>query len=288
MLTKIHSAQGKNTRWNSATEAWQFLFYCQFILLLGESGISPRVLLKITLHQLHSDQSISTQIFVLSLSYGLLSTTDLTHPKSCCQGMSYVTVVYDAINHWKYHRPSCCSSVSAKKSSSEDDAALRKLENEDSKELEEPEIEDSDKFKVDLTVQSSDSPMVDEVAAETDTDKSLPQLTQEQINLDQFSLSKVWIVFNTFSVAYSISKTRVNWTEVHRATEATGGCCSVQCCAASCSVCPALWMSVGSCSSLYKTAWNGNMDNLNFHYCCSSYSPVLWVYDRMHFILMVL
>jgi hypothetical protein len=89
-----------------------------------------------------------------------------------------------------------------KKSSFKDDAALRELEDEDGKEPEEPEMEDGD--KVDPTVQSSDSSMVDDVAAETDADDSLPQLTQEQINLSRFSLSKVWIVVNTISVAYSL------------------------------------------------------------------------------------
>ena len=89
-----------------------------------------------------------------------------------------------------------------KKSSFKDDAALRELENEDGEEPEEPEMEDGD--EVDPAVQSSDSAMVDEAAAETDTDESHPQLTQEQINLGQFSLSKVWIVVNTISVAYSL------------------------------------------------------------------------------------
>ena len=49
------SVQSENKRWNSATKAWQFLFYCWIILLLGESGISPRVLLKIGLYELHSE-----------------------------------------------------------------------------------------------------------------------------------------------------------------------------------------------------------------------------------------
>ena len=49
------SAQGENTRWNPATKAWQFWFYCWITLLLGESGISLRVLLKISLYELHSE-----------------------------------------------------------------------------------------------------------------------------------------------------------------------------------------------------------------------------------------
>jgi hypothetical protein len=68
-----------------------------------------------------------------------------------------------------------------KKSSFEDDAALRELEDEDGEEPKEPEMEEGD--KVDPAVQLSDSAMVDDVAAETDADDSLPQLTQEQINL---------------------------------------------------------------------------------------------------------
>jgi hypothetical protein len=72
-----------------------------------------------------------------------------------------------------------------KKSSFEDDAALRELENEDGEEPDEPEMEDGD--EVDPAVQSSDSATVDEAAAETDTDDSLPQLTQEQILLGRFS-----------------------------------------------------------------------------------------------------
>ena len=55
LWSHLLSAQGKNTRWNSATKAWQFLFYCWITLLLGESGISPRVLQKISLHELHSE-----------------------------------------------------------------------------------------------------------------------------------------------------------------------------------------------------------------------------------------
>jgi len=76
----------------------------------------------------------------------------------------------------------------------EDDAALQEFEDEDGEEPEELEMEDSD--KIDPAVQLSDSAMVDEVAAETDADGSLPQLTPEQINLGRFSLSKVCIVDN--------------------------------------------------------------------------------------------
>ena len=81
-----------------------------------------------------------------------------------------------------------------------------------------------------------------------------------------------------------------SWTEVHRATEATEGCRAVQHCTASRNVCPALWKSVRSCRSPYRIARNGNMDNLNFSllYSCSSSSPVLRVYDRKYYILMVL
>ena len=49
------SVQGEDTRWNLATKAWQFLFYCWITLLLGESGISPQVLQKISLYELHSE-----------------------------------------------------------------------------------------------------------------------------------------------------------------------------------------------------------------------------------------
>ena len=63
----------------------------------------------------------------------------------------------------------------------EDDAALQEFEGEDGEEPEELVMEDSD--KIDPAVQLSDSTMVDEVAAETDADGSLPQLTPEQINL---------------------------------------------------------------------------------------------------------
>jgi hypothetical protein len=82
----------------------------------------------------------------------------------------------------------------------EDDAALWELEDEDGKEPEEPEVEDGD--KLDPAVQLSDSAIVDEVAAETDADSSLPQLTREQINLGRFSLSKVCIVDDDISAAY--------------------------------------------------------------------------------------
>jgi hypothetical protein len=76
----------------------------------------------------------------------------------------------------------------------EDDAALQEFEDEDGEEPEELEMGDSD--EIDPAVQLSDSAMVDEVAAETDADGSLPQLTPEQINLGRFSLSKVCIVDN--------------------------------------------------------------------------------------------
>jgi hypothetical protein len=81
----------------------------------------------------------------------------------------------------------------------EDDAALQELEDEDSKEPEEPEMEDGD--EIDPAVQLSDSAMVDEATAETDANSSLPQLTREQTNLGQFSLSKVYIADN-ISAAY--------------------------------------------------------------------------------------
>jgi hypothetical protein len=55
-------------------------------------------------------------------------------------------------------------------------------------------MEDGD--EIDPAVQLSDSAMVDEAAAETDADSSLPQLTREQINLGRFSVSKVCIVDN--------------------------------------------------------------------------------------------
>jgi hypothetical protein len=84
---------------------------------------------------------------------------------------------------------------------SEDDTALKELDDEDGEEPEELVMEDGD--KIDPAVESSDSAMVDEAAAETDADDSLPQLTHEQVNLGQFSLSKVCIAVNTVSAAYS-------------------------------------------------------------------------------------
>jgi hypothetical protein len=88
---------------------------------------------------------------------------------------------------------------SSSSADAEDDAALEEFEDEDGEEPEELEMEDSD--KIDPAVQLSDSAMVDEVAAETDADGSLPQLTPEQITLGRFSLSKVCIVDN-ISAAY--------------------------------------------------------------------------------------
>ena len=70
-----------------------------------------------------------------------------------------------------------------------EDTALEELEREDGEEYMEPEVDDGD--DIDPAVESSDSAIVDEVAAEADSDASLPQLTQEQINLGRFSLSKV-------------------------------------------------------------------------------------------------
>jgi hypothetical protein len=61
----------------------------------------------------------------------------------------------------------------------------------------EPEPDDDD--IIDPSIQSSDSAMIDEAAAEVDADNSLPQLTQEQINLGQFYLSKVRIVVQPVS-----------------------------------------------------------------------------------------
>jgi len=73
----------------------------------------------------------------------------------------------------------------------EDDTALEELKHEDGEEYTEPEVDDSD--NIDPAVQASNSAIIDKVAAETDADNSLPQLTQEKINLGQFSLFKVWI-----------------------------------------------------------------------------------------------
>jgi hypothetical protein len=73
----------------------------------------------------------------------------------------------------------------------EDDTALEELDHENGEEYAEPEADDGD--DIDPAVQSSDSAIIDEVAAEAVADDSLPQLTREQINLGQFSLSKVWI-----------------------------------------------------------------------------------------------
>ena len=70
-----------------------------------------------------------------------------------------------------------------------EDTALEELEREDGEEYMEPEVDDGD--DIDPAVESSDFAIVDEVAAEADSDASLPQLTQEQINLGRFSLSKV-------------------------------------------------------------------------------------------------
>jgi len=53
---------------------------------------------------------------------------------------------------------------------SEDDTALKELEDEDGEEPEEPVMEDGD--EIDPAVESSDSAMVDEAAAETDADDS--------------------------------------------------------------------------------------------------------------------
>jgi len=78
------------------------------------------------------------------------------------------------------------------KENDEDNTALEELEYKDGKEYTEAELDDDD--NIDPSVQSSDAAMVDEVAADADADESLPQLTQQQINLGQFSLSKVWIV----------------------------------------------------------------------------------------------
>ena len=70
-----------------------------------------------------------------------------------------------------------------------EDTALEELEHKDGKEYIEPEVDDSD--NIDPAVKSSDSAIVNEVAAEADSDACLPQLTREQINLSWFSLSKV-------------------------------------------------------------------------------------------------
>ena len=53
---------------------------------------------------------------------------------------------------------------------------------------EEPAEEDTD--EIDPAVEASDTAIVNEVAAELDTE-TLPSLTREEINLGRFSLSKV-------------------------------------------------------------------------------------------------
>jgi hypothetical protein len=70
----------------------------------------------------------------------------------------------------------------------DDDAALNELEDGQADDDEEPDEEDTD--EIDPSVEASDNAMVDEVAAELDTE-TLPSLTREEINLGRFSLSKV-------------------------------------------------------------------------------------------------
>jgi len=70
----------------------------------------------------------------------------------------------------------------------DDDTALNKLEDGQAEDDEEPDEEDTD--EIDPAVEANDNAMVDEVAAELDTE-TLPSLTREEINLGRFSLSKV-------------------------------------------------------------------------------------------------
>jgi hypothetical protein len=70
----------------------------------------------------------------------------------------------------------------------DDDAAFNELEDGQPEDDEEPDEEDTD--EIDPAVEANDNAMVDEVAAELDTE-TLPSLTREEINLGRFSLSKV-------------------------------------------------------------------------------------------------
>jgi hypothetical protein len=70
----------------------------------------------------------------------------------------------------------------------DDDAAFNELEDGQPEDDEEPDEEDTD--KIDPAVEANDNAMVDEVAAELDTE-TLLSLTREEINLGRFSLSKV-------------------------------------------------------------------------------------------------
>jgi len=71
----------------------------------------------------------------------------------------------------------------------DDDTAFNKLEDGQAEDDEEPDEEDTDEIDP-AVLEANDNAMVDEVAAELDTE-TLPSLTCEEINLGRFSLSKV-------------------------------------------------------------------------------------------------
>jgi len=80
----------------------------------------------------------------------------------------------------------------------DDDAALNELEDGQAEDDEEPDEEDTD--EIDPAVEANDNAMVNEVAAELDTE-TLPSLTRKEINLGRFSLSKVLFNLNYSSHA---------------------------------------------------------------------------------------
>jgi hypothetical protein len=80
----------------------------------------------------------------------------------------------------------------------DDNVALNELEDGQAEDDEEPDGEDTD--EIDPAVEANDNAMVNEVAAELDTE-TLPSLTCEEINLGRFSLSKVLFNLNYSSHA---------------------------------------------------------------------------------------
>ena len=71
----------------------------------------------------------------------------------------------------------------------DDDEILQGLEDAVGEDEEPEEEENAD--EIDASVEASDAAIVDKVAAEVNTDDSLPTLTRAEINLGCFSLSKV-------------------------------------------------------------------------------------------------
>ncbi|KIM91753.1 hypothetical protein PILCRDRAFT_83832 [Piloderma croceum F 1598] len=147
-----------------------FVFSCK---CLHEYGIHGKIL------GLTGDNTSNNNTLVNDLS-DLLNGFQGSPTCICCFAHVLNLVVKAIMSQFSQTRKASSSSSDDAK----DDAALEEFEDEDGKEPEELEMEDSD--EIDPAVQLSDSAMVDEVAAETDADGSLPQLTPEQITLANF------------------------------------------------------------------------------------------------------